>query len=121
MFIATISRALSHTYGVKEPRNWWSKYIISFLLLFWFGIVILVCFNAIVFGEMLDCVQHVNQGYSLEEVVMDILADTTFPVLYGFPTGHTSGPNVMVPFGVRARLSLGSSSVFELLEPAVSV
>src|SRR5579864_9052468 len=32
VFIATISRALSHTYGVKEPRNWWSKYIISFLL-----------------------------------------------------------------------------------------
>ena len=77
--------------------------------------------RGIVFGEMLDCVQHVNQGYSLEEVVMDVLADTAFPVLYAFPTGHTSGPNVMVPFGVRARLSLGSSSVFELLEPAVSV
>src|SRR5205085_7121032 len=38
VFIATISRALSHTYGVSEPRNWWSKYIISFLLLFWFGV-----------------------------------------------------------------------------------
>jgi membrane protein len=60
MFIATISRALSHTYGVKEPRNWWSKYIISFLLLFWFGIVILVCFNAIVFGETLAGVAEVN-------------------------------------------------------------
>ena len=60
LFIATISRALSHTYGVKEPRNWWSKYIISFLLLFWFGIVILVCFNAIVFGETLAGVAEVN-------------------------------------------------------------
>lgn len=60
MFIATISRALSHTYGVAEPRNWWSKYIISFLLLFWFGIVILVCFNAIVFGETLAGVAEVN-------------------------------------------------------------
>src|SRR4051812_7034431 len=59
-FIATISRALSHTYGVTEPRNWWSKYIISFLLLFWFGIVILVCFNAIVFGETLAGVAEVN-------------------------------------------------------------
>src|SRR5262245_24275661 len=39
IFIATISKALSQTYGVTEPRNWWSKYIISFLLLFWFGIV----------------------------------------------------------------------------------
>jgi len=77
--------------------------------------------RGIVFGEMLNCAQHVNQGYSLQEVVMDVLADTTFPVLYGFPTGHTSGPNVTVPFGVRARLSLGSDSVFELLEPAVSI
>ena len=40
--------------------------------------------------------------------------------LYG-PTGHTTRPNIMVPFGVRARLSLGSESVFELLEPAVTV
>src|SRR5213594_4901091 len=60
VFIATISRALSHTYGVTEPGNWWSKYIISFLLLFWFGIVILVCFNAIVFGETLAGVAEVN-------------------------------------------------------------
>jgi membrane protein len=60
VFIATISKALSQTYGVAEPRNWWSKYIISFLLLFWFGIVILVCFNAIVFGETLAGVAEVN-------------------------------------------------------------
>jgi len=75
--------------------------------------------RGIIFGEMLNCAQHVHQGYSLEEVVMDVLDDTTFPVLYGFPTGHTSRANVMVPFGVEARLSLGSSSVFELSEPAV--
>jgi membrane protein len=60
LFIATISRALSHTYGVTEPRNWWSKYIISFLLLFWFGILILFSFNAIVFGETLAGIAEVN-------------------------------------------------------------
>jgi muramoyltetrapeptide carboxypeptidase len=75
--------------------------------------------RGVIFGEMLNCSQHVHQGYSLEEVVMDVLSDTEFPVLYGFPTGHTSRANVMVPFGVDARLSLGSSSVFELLESAV--
>ena len=32
-------------------RHWWSKYIISFFLLFWFGIIICFCFNAMVFGE----------------------------------------------------------------------
>src|SRR5437773_10513022 len=60
VFIATISRALSHTHGVREDRHWWSKYIISFFMLFWFGIVILFCFNAIVFGERLAGIAEVN-------------------------------------------------------------
>ena len=60
VFIATISRALSQTHGVREDRNWWSKYIISFFMLFWFGIVILFCFNAIVFGERLAGIAEVN-------------------------------------------------------------
>jgi membrane protein len=60
VFIATISRALSQTHGVREDRHWWSKYIISFLLLFWFGITILFCFNAMVFGETLAGIAEVN-------------------------------------------------------------
>jgi muramoyltetrapeptide carboxypeptidase len=77
--------------------------------------------RAIVFGEMLNCMQTANQGYTLQDVLMDLLGDTTFPILFGFPTGHTTRPNVMVPFGVRARLELDADSVFELLEPAVAV
>lgn len=77
--------------------------------------------QGIVFGEMLNCAQNSNQGYSLEDVIMDVLGDAAFPILYGFPTGHTTRPNAMVPFGVRARLTLGADSVFELLEPAVTV
>ncbi|MEP6937464.1 MAG: YihY/virulence factor BrkB family protein [Chthoniobacterales bacterium] len=60
MFISTISSALSRTHGVKEDRNWWAKYIISFFLLFWFGITILFCFNAMVFGETLAGIAEVN-------------------------------------------------------------
>ena len=60
VFIATISRALSQTHGVREDPHWWSKYIISFFMLFWFGIVILFCFNAIVFGEKLAGIAEVN-------------------------------------------------------------
>jgi len=60
VFIATISRALSQTHGVREDPHWWSKYIISFFMLFWFGIVILFCFNAIVFGERLAGIAEVN-------------------------------------------------------------
>jgi membrane protein len=60
IFIATISRALSHTHGVREDPHWWSKYIISFFMLFWFGIVLLFSFNAIVFGEKLAGIAEVN-------------------------------------------------------------
>jgi membrane protein len=65
MFISTISHALSRTHGVREDRNWWSKYIISFLLLFWFGITILFCFNAMVFGETLAGLAEVNFQLSI--------------------------------------------------------
>jgi membrane protein len=77
VFIATISKALSHTYGVTEPHNWWSKYIISFLLLFWFGIVILVCFNAIVFGETLAGVAEVN--FQLKVPLQEWVAALSLP------------------------------------------
>ena len=60
VFIATISHALSETHGVREDRHWWSKYIISFFMLFWFGIILLFCFNAIVFGEKLAGIAEVN-------------------------------------------------------------
>src|SRR5712672_2452875 len=60
VFIATVSRALSQMHGVQEDRHWWSKYIISFFMLFWFGITILFCFNAIVFGEKLAGIAEVN-------------------------------------------------------------
>jgi muramoyltetrapeptide carboxypeptidase len=76
--------------------------------------------HGVVFGEMLNCAQHPDQGYTLQEVLLDLLSEFKFPVLYGFATGHTSRPNVMVPFGVRARLDLTSSApAFELLESAV--
>ena len=76
--------------------------------------------QGIVFGEMLNCVQNADQGYTLEEVILDFFDGSSFPILYGFPTGHTTHPNVLVPFGVNAELSLGTNSTFRLLEAAVS-
>jgi len=76
--------------------------------------------RGVVFGEMLNCAQHANQGYTLQEVLLDLFDQFAFPILFGFPTGHTSRPNVIVPIGVRARLDLTSSTpIFELLESAV--
>ena len=65
VFIATIARALSQTQGMRQDRNWWSKYIVSFFLLFWFGIIILFCFNAIVFGETVAGIAEVNFQLSI--------------------------------------------------------
>jgi membrane protein len=65
VFIATISRALSQAHGVREDRHWWSKYLISFFMLFWFGIVILFCFNVIVFGERVAGIAEVNFQLSI--------------------------------------------------------
>src|SRR5215510_9277195 len=60
IFIATVSRSLSQMHGVQEDRHWWSKYIISFFMLFWFGIVIVFSFNAVVFGERLAGIAEVE-------------------------------------------------------------
>ncbi|MEY2484547.1 MAG: rane protein [Verrucomicrobiota bacterium] len=86
IFIATISRALSHTHGVQEDRNWWSKYIISFFMLFWFGIAIFLCFNVIVFGETLAGVAEVNfqLGVPLQEWVAALNLPFTAIVLIIF-------------------------------------
>lgn len=70
-------------------------------------------------GEMPGCVQHPEQGYTIADVIGDALEDLKVPVLFGFPTGHTSKPNVIVPFGINARLSIENTLSFELLEPAV--
>jgi membrane protein len=60
VFIATVARALTQTQGAQQSQHWWSKYIISFFLLFWFGLTILICFNAMVFGETLAGMAEVN-------------------------------------------------------------
>src|SRR5213595_4302781 len=85
VFIATISRSLTQTHGVREDPHWWSKYIISFLLLFWFGIIILFCFNAMVFGETLAGVAEVNFQLSipLQEWVAFLSLPLTWLALVG--------------------------------------
>lgn len=83
VFIATISRGLSETGGVREEKNWWSKYIISFFMLFWFGLTILVCFNAMVFGETLAGIAEVSfqLSFPLQEWVVALSFPLTFLAL----------------------------------------
>ncbi len=77
--------------------------------------------RGIVFGEMLDCVQAPNQGYTLEEVIMRIVGDLGVPVAYGLRSGHVSQQNITLPMGVNARLEVNGSGVtLDFLEPATT-
>src|SRR3954467_5653083 len=85
LFISTTSYALSRTHGVVEDRNWWSKYIIAFFLVFWFGITTLFCFNAMVFGAQPLGVAEVNLQLNvpLQEWVAVLAEPLTWLALVG--------------------------------------
>jgi muramoyltetrapeptide carboxypeptidase len=75
--------------------------------------------HGIVFGEMLDCSQIKDQGYSLEEVVLRVVGDLGVPVAYGLRSGHVSRGNITLPFGVRASLNVGArEGTLRILESA---
>src|SRR5579863_1512318 len=75
----------------------------------------------IVFGEMLDCVQNANQGYALQDVVKRIVGEMGVPVAYGVRSGHVTGANITLPFGVRAGLTVRGGQVgLKILESAIS-
>ena len=76
--------------------------------------------RAIVFGEMLECAQNRNQNYTLEEVITRVVGDLDVPVAFGVRSGHASGRNITLPFGVRAQLTVNSANVrLRVLESAV--
>ncbi len=75
--------------------------------------------KGIVFGEMLDCAQSNNQGYTLQEVVLRIVGDMGIPVAYGLRSGHVTRKNITLPIGVRASLRVNGGQVtLKILEAA---
>jgi len=77
--------------------------------------------RGMVFGEMLDCAQTANQGYTLQEIVMRIVGDLGIPVAFGLRSGHVTSGNITLPFGVQARLTVRDGEVaVKILEGAVS-
>ncbi|MBZ5599248.1 MAG: LD-carboxypeptidase [Acidobacteriia bacterium] len=77
--------------------------------------------KGIIFGEMLDCVQAKDQGYTLEEVVLRVVGDLGVPVAYGLRSGHVSRRNITLPLGVHAALSVSSTGVsLKILEAATT-
>jgi len=64
--------------------------------------------RGIVFGEMIDCGEAGSPDYTLQQVIMRILSELRVPIAFGLKSGHVSGGSITLPFGVRARLSVGS-------------
>jgi muramoyltetrapeptide carboxypeptidase len=78
--------------------------------------------RGIIFGQMLDCIQSPSQDYTLQEVITRIVGDLGIPVAFGVKSGHVSGGNIMLPFGVRAKLQVQANHVgLRILESAVTV
>ena len=77
--------------------------------------------RGLVFGEMIDCVQHKDQGYTLVDVIMRIVGDLGVPVAYGLRSGHVSRRNITLPIGVRASLAVSGGQVkLQILEAATA-
>lgn len=74
--------------------------------------------SAIVFGELPGC-DEPGGDPTVRAVVADLVQDFPGPVLFGFPSGHTAGPALTLPLGVRARIIAGRGSRMVVEEPAV--
>lgn len=77
--------------------------------------------KGIVFGEMLDCAQAHDQGYTLQQVILRIVGELGVPVAYGLRSGHVSRQNITLPIGVRASLAVRRGEVrLTILEAATT-
>ena len=80
---------------------------------------LLVRAAAIVCNDMPRC-SDPGENAAARDVVRRVLGDFPGPILFGLPAGHTDGPIVTLPFGVRARVLAGSRPALVIEEAAVS-
>jgi muramoyltetrapeptide carboxypeptidase len=74
--------------------------------------------SAVVVGELLRC-DEPSGDLSGRAVMAQLLADFPGPVVIGFPSGHTAGPSMTLPFGVDCRVVAGPCPRLIIEEPAV--
>ena len=74
--------------------------------------------SAVVIGELPNC-DEPSGDPKARAVMADLLADFPGPVLIGFPSGHTVGPAMTLPFGVAARVLAGPRPRLVIEEAAV--
>jgi muramoyltetrapeptide carboxypeptidase len=75
---------------------------------------------AIVFGELPRCDEPADGGPAIRDVLRDVLDGFPGPVLFGLPSGHTTGACLTLPFGVAARVVTGSRPALVIEEAAVA-
>jgi muramoyltetrapeptide carboxypeptidase len=72
-----------------------------------------------VFGEMLDCLPPKGETYTLQQVIMRVLAPYNVPIVYGLKSGHVTSGNITLPIGVQAELQAEGVDVWlRILEAA---
>lgn len=72
-----------------------------------------------VFGEMLDCAPPKGETYTLQQVIMRVLAPYNVPIVYGLKSGHVTSGNITLPIGVQAELEAEGAEVrLRILEAA---
>jgi muramoyltetrapeptide carboxypeptidase len=59
--------------------------------------------SALVFGELPSCDEPGGE-HAIRDVLREFVQDFAGPVLFGFPSGHTTGPTWTLPLGVLARV-----------------
>lgn len=73
---------------------------------------------AIVIGELPQCDEPSGEPKG-RAVIADVLADFPGPVVVGFPSGHTVGPAMTLPFGVSCRVVADAHPRLVIEEAAV--
>lgn len=74
--------------------------------------------SALVFGEMPGCDESDGSVRALD-AIRACVEGFRGPVLFGLPTGHSTGPVLTIPLGVRARVDAASRGVLSVVEAAV--
>uniref|UniRef100_E6QKF4 Peptidase U61, LD-carboxypeptidase A n=1 Tax=mine drainage metagenome TaxID=410659 RepID=E6QKF4_9ZZZZ len=76
--------------------------------------------QAVIFGEMLDCVSPGARPDLLEDVILSALEEFEGPIAIGLRSGHVSRSNVTLTLGVTAELTQTEAPELRLLEAAVA-
>jgi muramoyltetrapeptide carboxypeptidase len=75
--------------------------------------------RGIVFGEMRGCDEPGGEPCA-RDVIAKVLYGFSGPVVFGFPSGHTTGPCWTLPLGVRARVIAAGRPRLVIEEAAVT-